>query len=60
MQVASVSDVTIFDAQGKLVLSQKAQANVQNNLNLSTAGMYMITVVAADGQRTSRRVMVTK
>ncbi len=60
LQVASTSDVTIYDAQGKLVLSQKFQANVQNTLNLSTAGMYMITVVTADGQRTSQRVMVTK
>jgi len=60
LQVASASDVTIYDAQGKLVYAQKVQPNMQNTLNLSENGVYMITVINANGERTSQRVMVTK
>jgi hypothetical protein len=60
LQVASASDVTIYDAQGKLVYAHKVQPNVQNTLSLSENGVYMITVTNANGERTSQRVMVTK
>ena len=54
------SDLMIYDAQGKLVAAQKVQANVQNQINIESSGMYMITIVAADGSRTTQRVVVTK
>jgi len=60
IQVASMSDVNIYDAQGKLVYAQKVQPNVQHTLNLSENGVYMINVTNANGERTSQRVMVTK
>ena len=60
IQVASVSDVNIYDAQGKLVYAQKVQPNVQHTLNLTENGVYMINVTNANGERTSQRVMVTK
>ncbi|CAN5380968.1 hypothetical protein BH09BAC5_BH09BAC5_20620 [soil metagenome] len=56
----STADVLIFDAIGQLVTSFKANAGVQQQLNLETAGMYTITIVNAQGQRTSQRVIVSK
>jgi hypothetical protein len=54
------ADMMIYDAQGKLVAAQKVQANVQNQINIESSGMYLITIVAADGSRTTQRVVVTK
>jgi Concanavalin A-like lectin/glucanases superfamily/SprB repeat/Secretion system C-terminal sorting domain len=54
------ADMMIYDAQGKLVAAQKVQANVQNQINIESSGMYLITIVAVDGSRTTQRVAVTK
>ncbi len=54
------ADMMIYDAQGKLVAAQKVQANFQNQINIESSGMYLITIVAADGNRTTQRVVVTK
>ena len=54
------ADVMIYDAQGKLVNAQKVQPNVQTQMSVVESGMYMITVVTADGQRTSQRVIVNR
>ncbi|MCK6639340.1 MAG: SBBP repeat-containing protein [Bacteroidia bacterium] len=57
---STYADMMIYDAQGKLVAAQKVQANVQNQINIESSGMYLITIVAADGSRTTQRVVVTK
>jgi hypothetical protein len=57
---STYADMMIYDAQGKLVAAQKVQANVQNQINIESSGMYLITIVAADGSRTTQRVAVTK
>ncbi len=56
----SVSDVTIFDAQGKLVYSAKMLPENQNIISLENNGMYMINVTDAQGQRSVQRVNVAK
>jgi len=60
INVSSVSDVTIFDAQGKLVYSAKMLPENQNVISLENNGMYMINVTNANGQRSVQRVIVTK
>lgn len=60
INVATVSDVTIFDAQGKLVYSAKMLPENQNILNLQDNGMYFIHVTDANGQRSVQRVMISK
>jgi hypothetical protein len=57
---STYADMMIYDAQGKLVAAQKVQASVQNQINIESSGMYLITIVAADGNRTTQRVVVTK
>ncbi|MCK6639339.1 MAG: HYR domain-containing protein [Bacteroidia bacterium] len=57
---STFADMMIYDAQGKLVAAQKVQASVQNQINIEGSGMYLITIVAADGSRTTQRVVVTK
>jgi hypothetical protein len=57
---STFADMMIYDAQGKLVAARKVQPNVQNQINLESSGMYLITIVAADGSRTTQRVVVTK
>ncbi|CAN5358337.1 hypothetical protein BH09BAC5_BH09BAC5_02210 [soil metagenome] len=37
-----------------------SNAGVQQQLNLENAGMYTITIITSDGNRTSQRVMVSK
>ncbi|CAN5358406.1 hypothetical protein BH09BAC5_BH09BAC5_02220 [soil metagenome] len=53
-------EVMIYDAIGQLVTSFKANAGIQQQLNLETAGMYTITIVNSDGNRTSQRVIVNR
>ena len=57
---SSAADVMIFDTQGKLVLKQKVQPNVQTQMSIVESGTYMVTVFDANGGRTSQRVVVTK
>jgi hypothetical protein len=54
------ADMMIYDTQGKLVAAQKVQANVQSQVNIEGPGMYLVTIVTEDGNRTTQRVMVTK
>lgn len=56
----SIADVQIFDAQGKMIFAEKMQPATTHTLNIESSGMYMITVITADGQRTSQRVVVNK
>ncbi len=56
----TAADVMIYDAQGKLVYTQKVQPNVATPMNIESSGMYMVTVIDANGERTSQRVMVAK
>ncbi len=55
----SVADVMIYDVQGKLVSTQKVYNN-NEIITIAESGMYMITVITADGVQTSQRVIVTE
>ncbi len=59
LQLNSASDavVVIYDAQGKLVSTQKVNNN-NSQITIADSGMYLITVITADGQSTSQRVIV--
>jgi hypothetical protein len=56
----SAADIIIYDALGQLVSTQKAQPKTQQELHLNASGIYLVTVVTADGHRTSQRVVVNK
>jgi hypothetical protein len=60
INVNTVSDVTIFDAQGKMVYSAKMLPENQNIISLENNGIYMINLTNANGQRSVQRVIVTK
>ncbi len=55
----SAADVMIYDVQGKLVSTQKVNSN-NTQITIAESGMYMITVITADGVQTSQRVIVTE
>ncbi len=59
LNTTSTADVMIYDAQGKLVSTQKMQ-NKNAQITISESGLYMITVVTADGIQSSQRVIVTE
>jgi hypothetical protein len=50
----------IYDALGQLVSTQKVQPKVQQQITIESSGAYLLTVVTADGQRTTQRVIVTR
>ncbi len=60
LHIASAADVLVYDAQGKLISAYKTQPQQNQQVNLAETGMYLVTVITADGQRTSQRVIVNK
>ncbi|MBI3509472.1 MAG: T9SS type A sorting domain-containing protein [Bacteroidetes bacterium] len=60
LQSNESADVMIYDALGQLVNAQKVQPGVQQQLNIAKPGVFMVTVVTADGHRSSQRVVVNK
>lgn len=60
MKVAIVSQVTVFDAQGKLILDEKMSPENQNTIYFEENGMYLINVTDSNGNRSVQRVVITK
>ncbi len=60
LKTTDAADVLIYDALGKLISSTKVKPDVQQQLQLTEAGMYLVTVITADGSRSTQRVTVTK
>lgn len=60
LTTTQMADVYIYDAIGQLVAADKLSPQVQQQLRIETAGVYMITVITADGVRSSQRVVVNK
>jgi membrane carboxypeptidase/penicillin-binding protein PbpC len=60
LNTATQADVLIYDAQGKLISATKVQPQIAQQVTLAESGMYLITVITADGQRSSQRVVVNK
>ncbi len=60
LNMNAAADVMIFDAIGQLVLTDKVQPHTQEQLHIETPGVYMITVVAADGSRSTQRIIVNR
>jgi Glycine rich protein/SprB repeat/Secretion system C-terminal sorting domain len=60
LNTTEIATVLIYDAVGQLVSSNKVQPNTQQQINLESAGVYMITVLTADGKQSSQRVIVTE
>jgi len=54
------AEVQVYDAVGQLVSTQMVQPKVQQTIHIEVSGAYMISVVTADGQRTTQRVIVTR
>lgn len=54
------ADVVVYDAIGQIVVAQQMQPGMQNKVSLNASGAYMVTVITANGDRTSKRVIVTK
>ncbi len=54
---AHLVDVLIYDAQGKLVSTHKVQSSTEQ-ISIAESGVYMITVIFADGYQRSERVIV--
>ena len=60
LKTTDAADVLIYDALGKLISSTRVNPDVQQQLQLTDAGMYLVTVITADGARSTQRVTVTK
>ncbi len=60
LKTTDAADVLIYDALGKLISSTKVKPDVQQQLQLTEAGMYLVTVITADGARSTQRVTVSK
>lgn len=50
----------LYDVKGQLVSTQKIQPGVIVSFQLSETGVYMLTIISADGGRTTKRVVVTE
>ncbi len=60
IQTTSYADVLIFDAQGKLVRTEKVQSHIGHQITIEASGMYLITVIDNQGRRNTQRVLVNK
>jgi len=60
LNTSEAADVVIYDALGQLVSTQKVQPKMQQQITIESSGAYLVTVVTADGQRTTQRVIVTR
>lgn len=59
LNTVSAADVLVYDAQGKLISTQKVQSS-NEQITIGESGMYMITVITGDGVQSSQRVIVTE
>jgi hypothetical protein len=60
LKTTDAADVLIYDALGKLISRTRVNPDVQQQLQLTDAGMYLVTVITADGARSTQRVTVAK
>lgn len=60
LNTTSIADVLIYDAIGQLVSAEKVQPNVQHQVTIGSTGVYLITVITADGKRSSQHVVVSQ
>ena len=60
INTAEAADVYVYDAIGQVVIAEKLQPGMQHQIALESSGAYLVTVVTKDGERTSKRVIVTK
>jgi Secretion system C-terminal sorting domain/SprB repeat len=60
LNTTQAATVFIYDAIGQLVSTEKLQPNLTQQISIEESGMYFISVVTADGQHSSQRVVVNK
>lgn len=60
IQTTSYADVLIFDAQGKLLHTEKVQPRIGHQFSIEASGIYLITVIDNQGRRNTQRVLVNK
>jgi hypothetical protein len=60
LNTTEAADVIVYDAIGQVVSAQQMQPGMQNKISVNASGAYMVTVVTASGERTSKRVIVAK
>ena len=60
LNMTTVAQVIVYDAIGQIVSSQYLQPSTQHQLQIETSGVYLIAVIAEDGQRSTKRVIVNR
>ena len=60
LNMTAVAQVIVYDAIGQIVSSQYLQPSTQHQLHLETSGVYLIAVIAENGQRSTKRVIVNR
>ena len=60
LNMTAVAQVIVYDAIGQIVSSQYLQPSTQHQLQLETSGVYLIAVIAENGQRSTKRVIVNR
>ena len=60
LNMTTVAQVIVYDAIGQIVSSQYLQPSTQHQLHLETSGVYLIAVIAENGQRSTKRVIVNR
>lgn len=60
LNITEAADVLIYDAVGQLVSAEKVFPGELHQVTLGASGAYMVTMVTASGERTSKRVIVTR
>jgi len=60
LNMTAVAQVIVYDAIGQIVSSQYLQPSTQHQLQLESSGVYLIAVIAENGQRSTKRVIVNR
>ena len=60
LNMTAVAQVIVYDAIGQIVSSKYLQPSTQHQLHLETSGVYLIAVIAENGQRSTKRVIVNR
>jgi Secretion system C-terminal sorting domain/SprB repeat len=60
LNTTQAATIFIYDAIGQLVQTKKILPHVQQQISIESAGVYLISIVTADGQRSSQRVVVNQ
>ena len=60
INTTEAADILIYDAVGQLVSTEKVLPGELHKVSLGASGAYMVTMVSQNGERVSKRVIVTR